>query len=42
MRQAIFRRIPKDKLAESDVKVNELTSPQDTHFQDEMVEQYGG
>ncbi|HEE5374106.1 TPA: DUF4158 domain-containing protein, partial [Acinetobacter baumannii] len=41
LRQAIFRRIPKDKLAESVGKVNELARPQDTHFQDEMVEQYG-
>ena len=38
---AIFRRIPKDKLAESVGKVNELARPQDTQFQDEMVEQYG-
>jgi hypothetical protein len=41
LRQAIFRRIPKDKLAESVGKVNELARPQDTQFQDEMVEQYG-
>lgn len=41
LRQAIFRRIPKDKLAESVSKVNGLARPQDTHFQGEMVEQYG-
>ncbi len=41
LRQAIFRRIPKNILAESVGKVNELARPQDTHFQDEMVEQYG-
>ncbi|CAI1584364.1 Transposase and inactivated derivatives, TnpA family [Serratia grimesii] len=41
LRQAIFRRIPKDRLVESVGKVNELARPQDTHFQDEMVEQYG-
>lgn len=41
LRQAIFRRIPKDQLVESVDKVNELARPLDTNFQDEMVEQYG-
>ena len=41
LRQTIFSHVPKNRLAESVGKVNELARPQDTNFQDEMVEQYG-
>ncbi len=41
LRQAIFNCIPKNRLAESVSKVNELAGPQDNNFHDEMVEQYG-
>ncbi|HDL7024491.1 TPA: Tn3 family transposase, partial [Yersinia enterocolitica] len=41
LRQAIFSRVPKNRLAESVIKVNELARPQNNNFHDEMVEQYG-
>lgn len=41
LRQAIFSCIPKNRLAESVSKVNELARPQNNNFHDEMVEQYG-
>lgn len=41
LRQAIFSCIPKNRLAESVSKVNELGRPQNNNFHDEMVEQYG-
>ncbi|KLG51340.1 Tn3 family transposase, partial [Escherichia coli] len=41
LRKTIFSSVPVARLAESVEKVNELARPQDTNFQDEMVEQYG-
>lgn len=41
LRKTIFSSVPVARLAESVDKVNELARPQDTSFQDEMVEQYG-
>ncbi|EFH3545736.1 Tn3 family transposase, partial [Escherichia coli] len=41
LRKTIFSSVPVARLAESEEKVNELARPQDTNFQDEMVEQYG-
>lgn len=41
LRKTIFSSVSVARLAESVEKVNELARPQDTNFQDEMVEQYG-
>ncbi len=41
LKQAIFSSVPKNRLAESVIKVNELARPQNNNFHDEMVEQYG-
>lgn len=41
LRQVIFKCVPKNRLAESVSKVNELARPQNNNFHDEMVEQYG-
>lgn len=41
IRDAIFTRLPREKLAESITTVNELARPYDDNFHDEMVEQYG-
>jgi len=41
LRRVIFSCVPKNRLAESVSKVNELARPQDNNFHDEMVEQYG-
>lgn len=41
LRRAIFSCVPKNRLAESVSKVNELARPQNNNFHDEMVEQYG-
>ncbi len=41
LRKTIFSSVSGARLAESVEKVNELARPQDTNFQDEMVEQYG-
>lgn len=41
LREAIFTRLPREKLAESIATVNELARPYDDNFHDEMVEQYG-
>lgn len=41
LRPAIFSRISRERLAESIATVHELARPADSHFQDEMVEQYG-
>jgi len=41
LRQAIFNCVPKNRLAESVSKVNELACPQDNNLHDEMVAQYG-
>ncbi|OQB75909.1 MAG: Tn3 transposase DDE domain protein [Deltaproteobacteria bacterium ADurb.Bin135] len=41
LREAIFTRIPRQKLVESIAVVNDLARPSDDKFHDEMVEQYG-
>ncbi len=41
LRDVIFTRIPKEKLAESIATVNDLARPYDDNFHDELVEQYG-
>ncbi len=41
LRQVIFKYVPKNRLAESVSKVNELARPHNNNFHDEMVEQYG-
>ncbi|CAD5640132.1 transposase [Escherichia coli] len=41
LRQVIFKYVPKNRLAESVSKVNELARPQNNNFHDEIVEQYG-
>ena len=41
LRRVIFNCVPKNRLAESVSKVNELARPQNNNFHDEMVEQYG-
>ncbi len=41
LRQVIFKCVPKNRLAESVSKVNELARPHNNNFHDEMVEQYG-
>lgn len=41
LREAIYSRIPKEKLAETILTVNDLARPSDDNFHDEMVEQYG-
>ncbi len=40
--QVIFKYVPKNRLAESVSKVNELARPHNNNFHDEMVEQYDG
>ena len=39
LRQSYLQRVPKNRLAESVSKVNELARPQNNNFHDEMVEQ---
>jgi TnpA family transposase len=41
LRETIFARIPREKLAETIATVNDLARPSDDNFHDEMVEQYG-
>lgn len=41
LRDAIFSRYPKDKLAAFVETVNELARPTDDNFHEELVEQYG-
>ena len=41
LRPAIFSRIPNEQLLTSIATVHELARPNDHHFQEEMVEQYG-
>lgn len=41
LRTSIFKRVSEENLLESVEKINELARPQNNHFYDEMVEQYG-
>jgi len=41
LREAMFAKMPREKLVKSIVTVNELARPYDENFQEEMVEQYG-
>lgn len=41
IRTAIFSKVPRERLAASIATVHELARPDDHHFQEEMVEQYG-
>lgn len=41
LREAIFARLPKEKLAQSIAWVKDIARPPSNHFYDEMVEQYG-
>ena len=41
LREVIFSRLPKEKLAETVLAVNDLARPSGDNYHDEMVEQYG-
>jgi len=41
LREAIFAKLPKEKLAQSVAQVKEIARPANNNFHDEMVEQYG-
>lgn len=41
LRTSIFKRVSEENLLESVEKINELARPQNNHFYDEMIEQYG-